>query len=80
MSNLVWSIALAVIGLVGMHIAGRKSQWGWFIGLCAQVLWVIFAIVTIQYGFILSALGYGFVYGRNWWKWRMEMREKELTA
>lgn len=80
MTNLVWSITLAVIGIVGMHIAGRKSQWGWFIGLSAQVLWVIFAIVTFQYGFILSALAYGTVYGRNWWKWRAEKREAEANA
>jgi hypothetical protein len=74
MTNLVWSIALAVVGIIGMHIAGKKSQWGWFIGLSAQVLWIIFAIVTLQYGFILSALAYGTVYGRNWWKWRVEKR------
>lgn len=80
MTNLVWSIALAVIGIIGMHIAGKKSQWGWFIGLSAQALWIIFAIVTLQYGFILSALAYGTVYGRNWWKWRVEKRESATTA
>lgn len=80
MTNLAWSIALAVIGLIGMHIAGRKSQWGWFIGLCAQVLWVIFALTTEQYGFLLSAGGYGTVYGRNWWKWRKEHRKTQAIA
>ena len=80
MTNLVWSIALAVIGIVGMHIAGRKSQWGWFIGLSAQILWFIFAIVTNQYGFILSAFAYGTVYGRNWWKWRAEKRRENPIA
>jgi nicotinamide riboside transporter PnuC len=70
----IWSTGLAVIGLIGMEIAGRKSHWGWFIGLCAQVLWVIFATVTMQYGFYLSAAGYGWMYGKNWWKWRKEHR------
>lgn len=79
MTNLVWSIVLAAIGIVGMHIAGKKSQWGWFIGLSAQVLWIIFAIVTLQYGFILSALAYGTVYARNWWKWRVEKRSIAAT-
>jgi nicotinamide riboside transporter PnuC len=77
MTNLAWSIGLAVIGLIGMHIAGRKSQWGWFIGLSAQVLWVIFALTTAQYGFLLSAAGYGWVYGNNWWKWRKEHHKTE---
>ena len=75
MTNFAWSISLALIGLIGMHIAGKKSQWGWFIGLAAQVLWIIFATVTAQYGFYLSALGYGYVYANNWWKWRKEKRE-----
>lgn len=80
MTNLVWSIVLAAIGITGMYIAGRKSQWGWFIGLAAQILWIVFAIVTAQYGFILSALAYGTVYGRNWWKWRVEKRKLYANA
>lgn len=80
MANIWWSISLALIGLLGMHIAGRKSHWGWFIGLCSQFLWIIYATVTEQYGFYLSALGYGGMYWMNWHKWRKEMREKEHTA
>ncbi|UOK18332.1 PnuC-like nicotinamide riboside transporter [Arthrobacter phage BruhMoment] len=73
--NFIWSVALAVVGLVGMHIAGNKSHWGWFIGLMAQLLWIIFATVTGQYGFYLSAVGYGLMYGKNWRKWLREKRE-----
>jgi nicotinamide riboside transporter PnuC len=77
MNNIVWTISLALIGLIGLHIAGKKSQWGWCIGLCVQVLWIIFAIVSDQYGFILSALGYGFVNANNWRKWRKEQPKRE---
>lgn len=73
--NFLWSVGLAVIGLIGMHIAGNKSHWGWFIGFAAQSLWLVFAITTVQYGFILSAVGCGWMYGKNWWKWRKEKRE-----
>jgi nicotinamide riboside transporter PnuC len=75
--NLVWSIALSVVGITGIFIAGKKNMWGWFIGLSAQVLWIIFAIVTAQYGFILSAIAYGWVYGTNWLKWRKEHRKAD---
>lgn len=78
--NLVWSIALSIIGITGIFIAGRKNMWGWFIGLSAQLLWIIFAIATAQYGFILSALAYGWVYGNNWLKWRREKRELAITT
>lgn len=77
----IGSVVLAIVGLIGMEIAGRKSHWGWFIGLMAQVLWIIFATVTGQYGFYLSAVGYGLMYGKNWWKWRQErLRGVPATA
>lgn len=79
-ANLIWSIVLAVIGLIGIHVAGKKSHWGWFIGMGAQILWLIFAVVTAQYGFILSAVAYGWMYGKNWWKWRKEKRESVTVA
>ncbi|ALY10549.1 hypothetical protein FDH86_gp014 [Arthrobacter phage Tank] len=78
--SLVWSIALSVIGLAGLYFAGNKSQLGWAIGLSVQVLWIIFAITTTQWGFILSALGYGLMNLRNWRKWRADKRKSEHAA
>ena len=60
-----WSYILAAVGILGLWLAGNKNKWGWAIGLGAQVLWIIYAVVTKQYGFIFSSLGYGFVYIRN---------------
>lgn len=67
-----WSVALAAIGILGIWLAGRKNLWGWALGVAAQLLWIAYAIVTQQWGFILSALAYGWVYGLNWWKWARE--------
>jgi nicotinamide riboside transporter PnuC len=78
--NLVWSVGLAVIGIVGIWLAGRRNLWGWAIGLAAQVLWIVFALVTGQYGFIFSALAYGFVYARNWLRWRRDRDEHSAAA
>lgn len=66
---MIWSFTLAAIGILGIWLAGKNSKWGWAVGLGAQVLWFIFAIVTKQYGFILTALAYGWVYGSNFIKW-----------
>jgi nicotinamide riboside transporter PnuC len=66
----IWSFALAAVGILGIYVAGKKNAWGWFIGLAAQGLWVVFALVTGQYGFILSAVAYGIIYGKNWLAWR----------
>ena len=71
-AGLIWSVALAAIGILGLLLAGRKKSVGWGIGLSAQLLWIIYAIATAQYGFILSALAYGFVYGKNYLAWRKD--------
>lgn len=66
---MLWSYTLAAVGIVGIWLAGRKSLWGWAVGFGAQALWIAYALVTDQYGFIVSALAYAAIYARNWWKW-----------
>lgn len=74
MSLLIWSLLLAGVGLTGLWLAGNHSVWGWVVGLVAQVLWVAYAVTTGQWGFLVSAAAYGFVYGRNALRWRNEHR------
>lgn len=69
---MTWSLVLAAVGILGLVLAGRRSHWGWFIGLMAQVLWIVYALATVQYGFIVSALAYGAVYANNFVKWRKD--------
>lgn len=69
-----WSWLLTAIGVTGLYFAGQKRPWAWLIGLGAQVLWIAYAIVSKQYGFIVSAFAYGWVYLNNHLKWQ---REKE---
>lgn len=79
MGNLIWSIVLASVGILGLYLAGSRNLWGWLVSFGAQALWIIFAIVSKQYGFILSALAYGWVYGRNYLKWRREQEESNAA-
>lgn len=69
---MIWSLVLAAVGILGLYVAGRKLWWGWLIGLGAQALWLAYAIVTEQWGFLLSAVAYGWVYGRNALAWRRD--------
>ncbi len=66
----IWSWILAAVGIIGIWLAGRHNKLGWAIGLGAQVLWLAYAVATKQWGFIATAFAYGFVYGRNWLRWR----------
>lgn len=80
MDNLIWSVALAGVGILGIYLAGSKNLFGWLVSFAAQGAWVIFALVTGQYGFILSALAYGWVYGRNFLRWRRERAETVISS
>jgi hypothetical protein len=67
-----WSWVLTAVGVLGLYLAGRKRWEGWLVGLSAQALWLAYAVSTRQYGFIVSAFAYGWVYGKNLRAWRRE--------
>lgn len=67
-----WSVLLTAVGVLGIWLAGQRNCWGWALGVFAQLLWITYAIATQQWGFIGSALAYGFVYGRALYRWRKE--------
>lgn len=70
MNPAYWSWLLTAVGVVGLYFAGKKVWWAWTVGLSAQVLWLAYALTTEQYGFVVSAGAYGWVYARNarlWW-------------
>jgi hypothetical protein len=68
----MWSWVLAVIGVTGIYFVGRKTIWGWIVLLFNEVLWITYAVVTAQYGFIFSAIAYAAVYIRSYMHWRAE--------
>jgi hypothetical protein len=65
---------LTVIGLTGFVLAGRRVWWAWYINLACQALWLAYALVTHQYGFIVAALAYSVVFTRNAVRWTRERR------
>lgn len=70
MSYQLWSWALMAVGVTGLYLAGRRSIWGWVVGLGAQVLWLAYSVTTRQWGFLVSCFAYGAVYVVNLLRWR----------
>ena len=62
----------SAIGVTGIFFVGRKTIWGWFVLLFNEVLWIAYALITNQYGFILSAIAYAIVYIKSYLLWRRE--------
>lgn len=70
MTELQWSWLLACMGIVGMYFVGKK-RWEAFVWLIVmECLWVVFAIQTETYGFIVGSVAYVVVYIRNAKLWR----------
>jgi hypothetical protein len=61
----IWSWVLGTLGVTGLLIAGNRVWWGWLINLANEILWIVYAVRTKQYGFILMAIAYAAVYARN---------------
>jgi len=78
-----WSWLLTAVGVFGLWLAGRGKWYGWAVNLGGQALWTAYALVSHQYGFLLSAAAYGWVFARNLLAWRekdAKEREKGVLA
>jgi hypothetical protein len=67
-----WSWVLAAIGVCGIYFVGKKTIWGWIVLLVNEVIWVVYAVTTKQYGFIFSAIAYAIVYVKSFIHWRRD--------
>ena len=72
---MAWSWVLGTIGVAGIYFVGRKTIWGWIVLLSNEVLWITYALITKQYGFIFSAIAYGIVYVKSFLHWRKDEQE-----
>jgi len=67
---MMWSWVLSVIGLTAVFFIGQRKWWAWGIAFTNECLWIAYALVTRQYGFILGAVGYASLNLHNGRKWR----------
>jgi hypothetical protein len=60
----LWSYGLAAIGITGLYVAANRPRIGWWFNIVAQVAWLAYAVATRQWGFLLTAVAYAYVYAR----------------
>lgn len=64
-----WDYILAFVGIAGFILAGRKVWWAWYINIGSQFLWVAYALISHQYGFLFSSVIYFVVFSKNAYDW-----------
>ncbi len=70
-----WSWLLMIFGVTGLYFSGRKFWWGWLISLVSEALWIVYAVTTKQYGFIVFAAVYGAFFIKNARQWYLTEKE-----
>jgi nicotinamide riboside transporter PnuC len=69
---MTWDWALGIVGVTGIFLVGRKTIWGWLVLLLNECLWITYAVITDQYGFMAMAIAYAIVYIKSYFGWRRE--------
>jgi nicotinamide riboside transporter PnuC len=65
----IWSFVLSGLGVVSLYLTGKKLAVGWLVGLFNTALWVIYALTTAQYGFLVSSAVFTVVQVKNYLEW-----------
>lgn len=75
-----WSWLLTVVGVTGFVLAARRVWWAWYVNLGCQGLWVAYALVTEQPGFIAASAVYTAVFAHNAAKWTRDHRREVASG
>lgn len=63
---------LSAIGVWMNVLAGNMHKSAWLVGLIGQTLWIIWIIVSENWGFIILNISLWWVYFRNHRKWNKD--------
>lgn len=69
MATQTFTWAINIIFLIVLWMTGNKMRSGWLLGLFLQLLWVMYAITTKQYAFLVAVIPVTIMYSRNWILW-----------
>ena len=75
-----WSWLLTAIGVAGFILAGRKVWWSWYVNIANQAIWLTYALLTHQYGFLVGVFVYLWVFIGNARRWTKEHRQKSADT
>lgn len=76
----VGSFVLFVVSAFGVWLTGNSRRWGWRFAICNQPLFIVWGLLTYQYGSIATSVVFVALYVRNLRKLAREEAAAEAAA
>ena len=67
-----FSWIVTIVGCFGFWLGGKKIWWSWYVNIANQLAWVMFALITGYYAFLVGTAFYLTVFVRNAYLWTNE--------
>lgn len=66
----VLSYVISFTSAIMLWLMGNKTRWGPIVGIGNQILWVVYVLLTSQWGLLPGVVMYLFIHVRNLYKWQ----------
>lgn len=70
MSAAAFSWVLFVLSAFGVWLSGINPKAGWRYAIANQAAWLIYAMMTEQWGIAANSVVFSALHARNLWRWR----------
>jgi len=67
-----WSVGLSASSLASTWLIGNKRKSGWLLGVAQQLGWLTYALVSAQWGFLISVAVFTTMNAWNYTKWKRD--------
>lgn len=68
------------LGLASAWLLASQRRTGWAVSLAAQLVWLVVAVLTGQWAFVVASIVYGTVAVRGWRRWRPTVTGEAVSS
>ena len=69
-----------VLNAVSIYLLGKKRKLGFFLGVLANIAWIVFAVLAHSVATVVACSIFVFLNARGWWSWTKEQTNQPLRG
>ena len=69
-----------VLNATGIYLLGKKRKFGFSLGVCANIAWIIFGILAHSMATVVACTIFVILNMKGWWNWTREQASIETDA